>query len=499
MATTGKKSYYNELGQSKMFGPNETVPEGWILGRPNTGSMNKVPMPSKETVAAVYCQPGATLSSTGRHFGTSHKTVATWLRRYGIEIKNHKQASTEANNRHRLEVKPTKEELLSFYESNNQADLCKIYGVSLATMKSWLDSYEFEIKHGEKCKQGKDRQFAGIRFSKEQLEEAYDRTQPFAFTAEKLGVSVSYLKSQFKNYEIEIEKHYRSAAEIELFTWLVWSFPQFNFEHSNRTLLPPLELDIVCHEKKIAIEYCGLYWHSEFSGEKNSGYHAHKQRLCAEFGYKLITIFESDDIKKIKALLNKIFGGIQKRVFARKTEVKKLTSSDSMSFANEHHLHNGLGASHHYGLFFENELVMSVSFSKTRFNKNFEYECARMTSHSDISVVGGASKLFKYFISEAKPQSIITYADLRFGDGSVYEKYCGFTRENDSSANYWYFHPRQNILWSRIKFQKHKLKNQLAIFKSELTEIENMRANGWDRIWDCGNAVYTWRQKKKGA
>ena len=38
-----------------------------------------------------------------------------------------------------------------------------------------------------------------------------------------------------------------------------------------------------------------------------------------------------------------------------------------------------------------------------------------------------------------------------------------------------------------MSFQKHKLKKLLPLFDEKLSEWENMKNNGFDRIWDCGN------------
>ncbi len=46
--------------------------------------------------------------------------------------------------------------------------------------------------------------------------------------------------------------------------------------------------------------------------------------------------------------------------------------------------------------------------------------------------------------------------------------------------------------FSRLQFQKHKLKNILENFDPNLTEWENMQLNGFDRIWDCGNLVFSY-------
>lgn len=60
-----------------------------------------------------------------------------------------------------------------------------------------------------------------------------------------------------------------------------------------RTIIPPYELDIFVPEKNLAIEYCGLYWHSEERG-KDKYYHKNKYTMCKERGIDLITIFEDE-------------------------------------------------------------------------------------------------------------------------------------------------------------------------------------------------------------
>ena len=41
-------------------------------------------------------------------------------------------------------------------------------------------------------------------------------------------------------------------------------------------------------------------------------------------------------------------------------------------------------------------------------------------------------------------------------------------------------------------FQKHKLKDKLENFDSDLTEVENMINNGYNRIYDCGNLKFVY-------
>ena len=45
-------------------------------------------------------------------------------------------------------------------------------------------------------------------------------------------------------------------------------------------------------------------------------------------------------------------------------------------------------------------------------------------------------------------------------------------------------------IYSREQFKKHELKNKLKYFDKNLTEYENMKMNGYDRVWNSGNLKY---------
>ena len=112
----------------------------------------------------------------------------------------------------------------------------------------------------------------------------------------------------------------------------------------------------------------------------------------------------------------------------------------------------------------------------------------RFCSKIGYHVVGGAGKLLKHFERSYKPKSLVSYADRRWSQGKLY-KALGFKLDHASSPNYWYW-KNINQLESRIKYQKFKLKNILDVFDESKTEVENMKANGYHRIFDCGNIVF---------
>jgi hypothetical protein len=132
-----------------------------------------------------------------------------------------------------------------------------------------------------------------------------------------------------------------------------------------------------------------------------------------------------------------------------------------------------------------------MTFVKSRYNKNYEWEISRFCNKLNYVIIGSANKLFKHFIKNYNPKSIITYSDIRFFDGKIYEK-LNFDFLEDTNPNYFYI--KGNNIYSRIYFQKYKLEEKIEYFDKNLTEWENMQLNKFDRIWDCGNKKYIWKK-----
>lgn len=186
-----------------------------------------------------------------------------------------------------------------------------------------------------------------------------------------------------------------------------------------------------------------------------------------------------------------MFGLYDKTVFARKCEIRKVEPQESRDFQNDNHLQGAVGSTFDIGLYYNNQLVSLMTFGKPRFSKKYEWELLRFCNKLGYHIPGGASRLLKHFELINSPKSLISYADRRWSVGNVYEK-LGFKFSHASRPDYWYWN--WNIgghkLESRVKYQKHKLKNILKEFDPLKTEKQNMADNGYYRIYDCGNLVY---------
>jgi len=281
-----------------------------------------------------------------------------------------------------------------------------------------------------------------------------------------------------------------SSPEIELSGFLS---SLVETKLSDRTTIAPLEIDCLVPSKKLGVEFNGLYYHSDKF--RSEDYHLNKLCLSNAAGYDLVQVFEDEWLGKphiVKSTLKNKLGLSEVIVHARKTEVRVISHQESFTFLSENHLQGVANAEVRLGLYRCSELVMVATFSNTRkvlgaLPENW-FELVRLCAKVDTVVVGGFSKLLRHFIKTHAPSGIKTFCDRRYFNGKGYEA-VGFVKSHDSKPNYYYVKGGQR--YSRYMFQKHKLAEKLPVFDAGLTEKENMSANGYLRIYDCGNAVFT--------
>lgn len=286
---------------------------------------------------------------------------------------------------------------------------------------------------------------------------------------------------------------FKSGEENEVFNFI--KNLGIDGNQRDRQLINPFELDMVFPDHKIAIEYCGLYWHSELSADKDRNYHANKMNLVQAKGWKLITIF-SDEWKqqrsKVENRLKNIFNKTEIKIPARKCVVETISTFESKNFMNTYHLQGSAVAKVHLGLKFNNELVAVMTFSNGRkslnsINKDTNiYELVRFSTNG-YNVQGGASKLLKHFIKKYNPSKVFSYSDCRWSQGQLYQS-LGFVKENNPSIGYWYVE-KYETRKHRYNFTKQSLIKKG--YDKNLTEWQIMQALKYDRIWDCGQQKWS--------
>lgn len=249
-------------------------------------------------------------------------------------------------------------------------------------------------------------------------------------------------------------------------------------------------MDFYIPSNHTGIEYDGVYWHSNI--DKNL--HLNRTLKCQEQDIKLYHIFSNEWILESKryiwqSILKNRFNQNSIKIGARECQIKKVSTLDKNIFLNLNHLQGEDNSSIAFGLYHNELLVSLATFSKPRFNKNYNFELVRFCNKCDLTIAGGFSRLINHFEKNYNPKSLITYADLRYSDGNLY-RHNGFNFISRSSPNYFYWKDDILNLKTRMQFQKHKLAKLLESFDPSLSESINMKNNGWNKIYDCGNLVF---------
>lgn len=275
-----------------------------------------------------------------------------------------------------------------------------------------------------------------------------------------------------------------SNGEIEISDYLRGVGVE-NIILNNRDIIKQ-ELDIFLPDYNLAIEYNGLYWHSEIY--KNEKYHLDKTIKCNENGIELIHIFEDEWLFNrpiVESILKNRLGLVKNKIHARKCDVKLVDNKMSIDFLNNNHIQGGnCKNSIRLGLFYNDELVSLMTFSKPRLalGGKGEWELVRFCNKINTIVSGSASKLFNFFIKNYKPTTIVTYSDIRIFSGGLYDK-LGFKEIHKSKPNYWYV--IENKRYHRFNYRKSNLIKQG--FDPDKTEKQIMFERKYYRIYDCGN------------
>lgn len=326
------------------------------------------------------------------------------------------------------------------------------------------------------------------------------RKLTIAEISKELGINHNYVSRLCVAYNLygEYVKRYSgSQPETDLYKYIS-SLTSDTIIRNDRTQLAGKELDIWIPSKRIAIEFNGTYWHSDI--RLGNTYHQQKTIQCIQNRIRLIHIFEYEwnDIEKqarIKNFLSDLIGINKKEIYARNTEIKTLDLETAKMFEETYHLQGSANSTVNLGLYNNNELVGLMTFGKPRFNNNFEWELIRLCYKTGTVVIGGTEKLFKYFINNYKPKSIISYCDISKFDGNTYLK-LGFETSPSSltTPNYVWVSPERDLVLTRYQTQKQKLLN-MGYEEFGNTETEIMENLDFIKVSDCGNLRFEWKEK----
>lgn len=114
-------------------------------------------------------------------------------------------------------------------------------------------------------------------------------------------------------------------------------------------------------------------------------------------------------------------------VFARKCEIFSPSPQECRDFLDRWHIYGWAKCKYRYALRWNGETVAVSTFSAPRTmvrcgRQVQSYEWVRFASLPDLRISGGMGRLLEAFVRDVHPQDIMSYADLEWSDGAVYER-----------------------------------------------------------------------------
>lgn len=301
-----------------------------------------------------------------------------------------------------------------------------------------------------------------------------------------------------------------STMEGEVCEILRKLIPNIKIINNDRAQISPLELDIYLPDYKLAIECDPTYTHNSsfksFDSEPLSvNYHKIKTDMCDKVGIRLIHIFGYIWTYKKDQMIDVIESalGLNRKIYARCCSVSKVPSNESRNFLNLNHIQGNANSSVNLGLYYNEELVASMSFNKIRSTIGQEkadndktWELSRFCNKSGISVIGGASKLLNYFETNYYPEVIKSYNNRSYTSGKLYHK-LGFEAKRVSNPDYVWVDIKSDKAYNRINAQKRNIEKFLNDESIDLSKTEKqiMEEHGYAQVY--GSGTITWVKNYK--
>lgn len=301
-----------------------------------------------------------------------------------------------------------------------------------------------------------------------------------------------------------------SVMEQEVADFIHFLDMDIRIEFNVHNIITPNELDIYLPEFKLAIECNPTATHNStinvFDNGPSTiypGYHLMKTKKCAEAGIFLFHIFGSEwryNKPIIQSMIRNLLGKCTNKIYARDCNIKEINGDITRKFLNENHRQGSANSPIRLGLFHRDILVSVMTFGKMRSGIGKDntdlsdcYELVRFCSKLDTSVIGGASKLFNYFVKNYGPHRIRSFSDRAHTKGNIYEL-LGFKQIRSSNPGYVWVDSKTDISYNRYNTQKHNLSKFLQdeSIDMSLTEKQIMEDHGFLQVFDCGTILWEW-------
>lgn len=333
-----------------------------------------------------------------------------------------------------------------------------------------------------------------------------------ADVAKQLGYAdPTLLYSSIHEYKLDsvLRRSGISKMEQEVYDFIQSLDSDIEIKLHDRVEIYPKEIDLYLPKYHLGIECNATITHNSTYvlanalGDLNSpvtpkDYHAIKSQMCQDKGIFLFHIFGYEwtnhkdvILSMIRNLLNKN----QNKYYARNLQVREVSLEDSLVFLESNHRQGSAFSSIRLGLYDDSNLLSLMTFGNIRPTIGHtlddvpgSVELIRFCNKRNTSVVGGASKLFKYFIRTYKPIKVISFSDRAHTKGSLYNT-LGFKVVRTSNPGYVWVNLLTDLYLNRVTCQKSnlpKLFNEPDLDIKNQTEQQIMSSKGFVQVFDSG-------------
>ena len=222
-----------------------------------------------------------------------------------------------------------------------------------------------------------------------------------------------------------------------------------------------------------------------------------RARAATKAGIRLKQIYPWDSAETIDRLLSFESANIERKLSARKLEVREISKKSEREFLDANHVQGFVrGSKWARGLFMGDELLAVATFGPSRFRKGYEYEFLRYAVKKGVIIRGGAPRLMKRFVSDVNPKSVLSYVDYAHTTGDTFLPSCGFVELKPSGGTIMWLHKDGRYF---TQSSIHRLGADRLLGTSygprEVCGLNNegiMKAEGFAAYRTAGNRVFEW-------
>lgn len=427
---------------------------------------------SRDELYQYYITEDNTYENTKKHFQLTEWTFVKLLNEY--EIKKDRTISSKRG----LETKYTN-------AGSKEAYIASVNAKTLDTKVKKYGSYENYIKHiSNSCSD------TWAKMDAETKAEIQSRVQ-----AHGGGWNTETIK-QTLNEKYGVDNAYKLATKFQTNSKVnqnvADALKAANIEYLREVLVGNKRYDFKVGDTLLEINPWPFHNSSwcpiSTAAPLAKNYHAEKSAIARENGFRCIHIWDWDNLDIVLKLI-----GIRTKVSARACKILQVDVDNAKAFLNEFHVQGYARDSIRYGLYLNGELCSIMTFGKPRYNKNHEWELIRYCSKYNI--IGGAEKLFKHFVDDLKPNSIVSYCDNAKFSGNVYQKLGFQLIKNYPPSKHWYnIKTKQHITDNLLRQRGFDQLFGTNYGKGTSNEYLMLQHN-FVEIYDCGQSTYVWTSR----